>query len=83
MWMAIAVPLLVGALALALQQVEERLDRGWRRRGSTGCPRGVPCTSAGASGHRRALVADRALGASPHDVISASRRSAGRPLTGA
>jgi hypothetical protein len=43
MWMAIAVPLLVGGLALALQQVEERLDRvvvakPRARRAPRGCP---------------------------------------------
>jgi hypothetical protein len=62
MWMAIAVPLLVGGLALAMQQVEERLDRGVAEARVHRVPKGVPRTSAGSNGHRRALVADGAPG---------------------
>jgi hypothetical protein len=64
MWVAIAiaVPPLVGALALALQQVEERLDHVVAEARVHRVPEGVPRTPAGANGHRRALVADPAPG---------------------
>jgi hypothetical protein len=82
MWVAIAiaVPPLVGALALALQQVEERLDHVVAEARVHRVPEGVPRTPAGCERPPSGPRGRTGPRGSPPDVTSAGRpvgRSAG------